>query len=242
MNTKSSPFSAKSRGFTLIEMLVIIAIIIILISIVSVSVGRSIRRAQSVKAMSNARQLGIASLNYAVDHRGNLLGQGQSPHDWNDSVYIFRNLAMYLDSSLPPNPPRAQVENALRDILDPAVPSQYNTYGSYPFTWAFNHIFNVRTGRSNENLESWPSGLPRRPRNLTEFEHPSTTIYVVSGRFQLSPDRAADESRVHSVPSGATIFYFHGRAENSTVALYLDGSTKLVPFPIPPTHIHPRTR
>jgi len=253
---KTTPYSPATgakrlrKGFTLIEMLVVIAIIVILISLVSVSVGRSIRRAQSVKAVSNVRQLGVASLNYATDNQGALLGQGQEPHDWNDSLYMFRNLAIYLDSSLDRNltrdradrgPMRPQVDAALKGILDPAVPAPYNSYGGYPFTWAFNHIFNVRVGRRNEGLESWPSGLPRRPRRLLEFDHPASTLYVVSGRFQISVEQAADETFLTMGPRSRP-FYLHGRKKDSTVGLYLDGSARLISFPIASEHIHPRTR
>ena len=238
IRTKKRSSRTASKGFTLVELLVVIAIIGILVALVSGPVANAMRRGRTTAALNNARQLGSAFLLYAADHQGQLLGQGHMPNDWNDSVYMFRNLAINLGGIS--NPERSDIERALEGVIDPLVPAEYRFYGGYPFPWAINHIFNVRIGRSNEDIAAWPSTLSRRPRRLAEFERPSRTLYVVSGRFQFSPNRAADESLVHGTPSGATIHYFHGPNRDSTVGLYLDGRAEVIPFPIPLTHIHPR--
>lgn len=58
------------NAFTLIEMLVVIAIIAILIALVSPAVSSAQRRAASVKVMNNMRQIGLSLQMYLTEHRG----------------------------------------------------------------------------------------------------------------------------------------------------------------------------
>ncbi len=56
-------------GFTLIEMLVVVAILAVLISLTVRSVSRGILSAQQAQSMSNLRQLVMANLAYATEHQ-----------------------------------------------------------------------------------------------------------------------------------------------------------------------------
>ncbi|MDF3130533.1 type II secretion system protein [Kiritimatiellaeota bacterium B1221] len=60
------------RGFTLIEMLVVIAIISLLMTLLSGVVGSVMRRAQLTSCMSNLRQIHAGILGYANEHQGQL--------------------------------------------------------------------------------------------------------------------------------------------------------------------------
>jgi len=57
-------------AFTLIEMLVVISIIAMLSALVVPAVQTSLVRAKITESSSNIRQLALANLTYAVDHRG----------------------------------------------------------------------------------------------------------------------------------------------------------------------------
>jgi prepilin-type N-terminal cleavage/methylation domain-containing protein len=67
--TKSSPPRAQ-RAFTLIEVLVVIAIIIGLAAILIPSLNSALERAKATKDMSNLRQIGAATQMYMNDNNG----------------------------------------------------------------------------------------------------------------------------------------------------------------------------
>ena len=67
---KPSPPVRRSAAFTLVELLVVIGIIALLISILLPSLNRAREAANSIKCLSNLRQLGMATQMFAQDHKG----------------------------------------------------------------------------------------------------------------------------------------------------------------------------
>jgi len=86
-NASTSPPRRWKSAFTLIEMLVVIAILALLSSIVIPSISGALKRAKTTKGLSNLRQLGTAFSMYATERSGKLpYQQSSSTNTWHLDV------------------------------------------------------------------------------------------------------------------------------------------------------------
>lgn len=69
-------------GFTLVELLVVVAIIAILIALLFPAATRFVLAGKDTKCKQNLRQLGIAYIAYAQDHDGAVVTDGGYPYEW----------------------------------------------------------------------------------------------------------------------------------------------------------------
>src|SRR5882724_3461316 len=68
------------RGFTLVELLVVIGIIALLVSILLPALNKAREDAKRVRCLSNERQLVMAWQMYASDNKGHFAGANTPPY------------------------------------------------------------------------------------------------------------------------------------------------------------------
>src|SRR5690242_19046048 len=66
----TSSRQSQATAFTLVELLVVIGIIAVLIGVLLPALARARQAAQSAQCLSNLRQMCVASINFANDHKG----------------------------------------------------------------------------------------------------------------------------------------------------------------------------
>src|SRR3954468_8302066 len=88
-------YARRHRGFTLVELLVVIGIIALLISILMPALSKARDQANSIKCLSHMRQIGQAYLMHATEHRNHVPTAGlmfppffASPAGMNDNAKV----------------------------------------------------------------------------------------------------------------------------------------------------------
>ena len=98
----------RRRAFTLVELLVVIAVIGILASLLLPSLGGAKAKAKSIQCLNQLRQLGIATLSYAGENEGKIPIQfpAEPQKTWGSELSTNQHLQaldLFVCPSYPPN-------------------------------------------------------------------------------------------------------------------------------------------
>ncbi len=201
------------RGFTLVELLTVIAVVTILAGLVMTAVGGARERARSVTCRNTLRQLGVAFHLYANDH-GNL------PPSWHSAgARRQQNWPWEISGYLHPFPlvtPEdwSEVFNRhFRCAEDDNLDQMFFSYG-------LNVYFELDPdGDSYE-------GSPETWRRFEDVSRPSGTVLLAETR----PVAFGDHFMCHQWRStqAARNAVFHDRHTGRSNFLFVDGSVRLL--------------
>lgn len=135
------------RGFTLVELLVVVAIIGILIGILLPTLSGALAKAKDMHCVNNLGQHAKAVQQYSTANRNRITGLGTN---WMVSLDFHMNLGQRAEARLCPN---ATTPNTARGAVDRAW-----TYNGWVGSIAINYHLAARTPAANDYLSLSQTG------------------------------------------------------------------------------------
>ena len=221
LHFRSASARASRHGFTLLELLTVIAIIGVLAAILFPTLGRVRKAAHVTQDLSTIRSIGQVMMQYAAENRGSINAWGYEPNKPLSLDNTFWGRAWpYLKSSQLKQLNSTSMAQVANDYLSAVVSSErpelIGNADGINYTIAFNN-----------NLRYAGAPVPNTSLTYTNFQRlqniprPSGAPYAVIGFWgfwSLSPKPLSEATRTEGA-----YWPFDG---NRTALVYLDGHTE----------------
>ncbi len=209
---------AERLNFTLIELLIVIAIIAILAGMLMPVLNAAREKAKTISCLNNEKQLGLAFSAYTIDSNDFMPPDVQNGRTYVSILYSSKYISG-LKTFLCPSrsSPYASQYHSGEKEFNANGAQEYPDYG-YSFQWI---------GRECKASNPDESVAPRRPIKITRSKKTSNTITLAD--VYLSTNRNAGYYALRSAYTTTTsvpIGLLHARHSRSVNVLWLDGSAK----------------
>lgn len=248
----------RARAFSLLELIVVIAIILTVILIALPITGQLRERSQGIGCVNNLRQIGVATMQFLGENRnelpyywypvGNDSGDGSSTGSW------YYNLAPYLNmprNEVNPNTAsyeRTYLGTPTKSIGAPCVftcPGHKKTespvYWDPPMSWptrrpvSYAPSLEIRGDRTGRPPATHGSGANFYPVRFSDIKHPSQKIWISESPIPTVLN--CDPSRWKGTSSTAWPRQAFSRHNKGGNVLFYDGHVRWIALS---TFVEPR--
>lgn len=173
---------ARRRGFTIIELMVVLVIIMILVSLLLVGLRGAREAARTTVCLSNQRQIALAALNYANQNRDHILREGsvRPPPNDRDRLSWAVGVRPYLDDQVPADRDLDDLFSTSPYYKDPSRRADRHNIHFVANSFPFIMVPNGAGGMSPQiDLRARTDFRYRRgPTKLTRLAFPEQTLYL----------------------------------------------------------------